>query len=205
MTSMIPYSSRITKNFIDRRSNFLSDPLSFPSFGRNISIAGESNFPLPSRRRFGEKCGGGRRAALLIHPSFPDHLNTDSICLPLQPLYLTCARTHGGRIFPRASEPKRKAKPFESNEKRLSFRRAGGSPGIHGVMAARETKRNHPPSKIGPQTIESLRTHTYHTDRRTEQQTSYRSGKERGMYCANVDREVSSKLCTERRRPHNLE
>ena len=27
-------------------------------------------------------------------------------------------------------------------------------------MAARETKRNHPPSKIGPQTIESLRTPT---------------------------------------------
>ena len=93
MTSSLPYSSRITKIFIDKGSNFLSNPLSFPSFGRNISIAGESNFPLPSRRRFGEKCGGGRRAALLIHPSFPDHLNTDSICLPLQPLYLTCART----------------------------------------------------------------------------------------------------------------
>ena len=126
-----------------------------------------------------------------VHPSFPYHLNTDSICLPPQPLYLTCAR----RIFPGGT------KPFESNEKRLSFR-SPLSPfvGIHGgavrVMAARETKRNHPPSKIGPQTIESLRAHTYRTDRQTEQTSEKRERERNYPYCANVDRVEMPKLAS---------
>ena len=154
----------------------LSNPLLLPSFRKKCQhrrhrSGGESNFPSPSADL--EKSAAAIPFFSLIHLSFPDHLNTDSICLPLQPLWLTSVRfppSAGGEASERRNPSKVMRKGFHFPSGSWQGR-AGQGRGAVRVMAGPtegETERNHPPSKIGPLTIESLRTnnaHTYSMDR----------------------------------------